>query len=303
MRRRVGVALLLCVALVAAAADLIASDLPLFCVVDGHPYVLPCLTTPGALRGLDQQALSARATSFVGTPIAYGPYAQRPAGTLAPLAAPSRSHLLGTDDRGRDVAARLVHGARVACVVGPLAVALYLAFGALVGVACALRPRIDLVLSRLVEAALSIPALLLVLAVQGLRGGGSALQLALVVALAEWPAVARLTRAEALRVVASPHVLAARGLGASSVRIAWHHVLPLALGPARVLAAFGLGQAVLLEAALGVLGFGVSPPTASWGELLAQASQHARWWLLLPPSLAIGVVVLGARLLVDDDAS
>ncbi|MEO6952603.1 MAG: ABC transporter permease [Polyangia bacterium] len=301
MRRRVGIALLLCVALVAAAADLLASDLPLYCVVDGHAYVLPCLAAPDALRGLDQQALATRATSLVGTPIAYGPYAQRPGGRLVPLASPSAAHLLGTDDRGRDVAARLVHGARVVCVIGPLAVAVYLAFGALVGIACALRPWVDVALSRLIEASLSIPALLLVLAVQGLRGGGSALQLALVIALAEWPFAARLTRAEALRVVASPHVLAARGLGASAARIAWHHVLPLALGPARVLAAFGLGQAVLFEAALGALGFGVSPPTASWGELLAQASQHARWWLLLPPSLAIGVVVLGARLLVDDD--
>ena len=214
MRRRVGIALLLLVAIVAAAADLIAADLPLYCVVDGRAYVLPCLTRPDSLQGLDQQGLASRATALVGTPIAYGPTAQRPGGMLSPLAAPSRGHLLGTDDRGRDVAARLVHGARVACVVGPLAVLFYLAFGALVGVACAARPWLDVVLSRLIEASLSMPALLLVLAVQGLRGGGSALQLALVIALAEWPIAARLTRAEALRVVASPHVLAARGLGA-----------------------------------------------------------------------------------------
>lgn len=301
MRRSIGVAMLLLVALVAAAADLVASDLPLFCVLDGQTYVLPCLTRPAALVGLDQQALAKRATSFVGTPIPYGPTAQRPGGTLAPLAPPCRAHLLGTDDRGRDVAARLAHGARVACVVGPLAVLLYLALGALVGIACAARRWLDMLLARIIEASLSIPALLLVLAVQGLRGNGSAVQLALVIALAEWPVAARLTRAEALRVVASPHVLAARGLGASAARIAWHHVLPLALGPARALAAFGLGQAVLFEAALGVLGFGVAPPTASWGELLAQALQHPRWWLVLPPSLSIAAVVLGARLSVDDD--
>jgi peptide/nickel transport system permease protein len=148
-----------------------------------------------------------------------------------------------------------------------------------------------------IEAALCVPPLFLLLAVMGLSGGGSLVHVALVIALAEWPHAARLVRAEALRVAASPHVLAARGLGAGPVRVARVHVLPLSLSPAIVLASFGLGQAVLYESALGLLGFGVPPPTASFGELLAQGFAQPRAWLIAPPTVAIALLVLGARLL------
>jgi peptide/nickel transport system permease protein len=218
---------------------------------------------------------------------------------LEVLAPPSRVHLLGTDDRGRDVVARLVHGTRVACLVGPVAVIAYLLLGVLVGVLCASSARLDLVLGRLIDAGLAIPPLLLLLAVQGLSGRGSMIAVALVIALAEWPHAARLVRAEALRVAASEHVVAARALGASTLRVALRHVLPLSLGPAVVLATFGLGQAVLFESALTFLGFGLAPPVASWGELLAQGALHPRVGLLLAPSLAIAWTVLAARLLAD----
>ena len=290
------------VALAALAADLLASDLPLFCRVDGQTYLLPCVARPAALAAEDQQTLAARGASLVRTPIPYGPLAQRPGGAMAVLAPPSRAHLLGTDDRGRDVAARLVHGARVACLVGGLAVLLYLALGALVGALCAASRTLDAVLGRFVDAGLSIPPLLLLLAVQGLSGRGSLAEVAAVIALVEWPYAARMVRAEALRVAASEHVTAARALGAAPARIALRHVLPLALGPAWVLAGFGLGQAVLLESALGFLGFGIAPPVASWGELLAQAAAHPHAWLIAPPMVAIATVVLGASLAVGDDA-
>lgn len=283
----------------ALGAELLASDLPLYCNVDGQAYVLPCLTKPGALAGQDQQTLARRGAKMLGTPIPYGPLAQRPGGVLAPLSRPSATHLLGTDDRGRDVLARIIHGARVACLVGVLAVALYLVLGALVGALCASSGALDLVLGRFIDAGLAIPALLLLLLVQGLAGSGSALQVAFVIALAEWPQVARLVRADALRIAASEHVLAARALGAGPLRVGLVHVLPLALGPVWVVASFGLAQAVLFESALSFLGFGIAPPTASWGELLAQAAAHPRAWLVLPPALAIAWTVFAARLLVD----
>jgi peptide/nickel transport system permease protein len=120
-----------------------------------------------------------------------------------------------------------------------------------------------------------------------------------VIALAEWPQAARLVRIEALRVATLEHVLAARSLGAGPLRIGARHVLPLALGPLWVLAGFGLGQAVLFESALSFLGFGIAPPTASWGELLAEAAVHPVPWLLLPPTFAIAWTVLAARLVVE----
>jgi peptide/nickel transport system permease protein len=112
--------------------------------------------------------------------------------------------------------------------------------------------------------------------------------------------VARLTRAEALRVLASPHVEAARALGASRFRVALRHVAPLAVQPAVVAAAFGVAQAVLFETALTFLGLGVPPPRASWGELLAQAqSSGLKLWLLLPPTSAVAITVLACNLMGD----
>jgi len=234
------------------------------------------------------------------TLIPYGPDEQHPGGVSAVLAPPSRAHWLGTDDRGRDVAARLVHGARVALVVGPLAVALYVALGLVVGVAATLGRRTDFVIGRVVEVGLLFPTLILLLAIQGVTSETSLAEVAFAIAITQWPYVARLTRAEALRVAALPHVEAARAVGAGRARLLGVHILPLAATPALTAAAFGIGHAVLFETALTFLGFGVPPPTASWGELLAQAQASGlRPWLLLPPTVAIAAVVLACNLVGD----
>jgi peptide/nickel transport system permease protein len=287
-------------AVIAVAADLIASDLPLVAHIDEHLYVLPCVTRPAALAGEDNQSLRARAKWLLAPPIPYGPEAQHPGGVTAPLEPPSRAHWLGTDDRGRDVAARLVHGARLALLLGPIAIAGCLLLGVAIGVACAFGRRLDLVLGRVIEVGLTFPTLFLLLAIQGLTGATSLVELGLAIALTQWPEVARLTRAEALRVAAAPHVEAARALGASRLRIALRHVLPLAAAPALVAGAFGVAQAVLLESALTFLGFGAPPPTASWGELLAQAqAADFRPWLLAPPAIAIAATVASFNWLAD----
>ncbi|HEY1584727.1 MAG TPA: ABC transporter permease subunit, partial [Polyangia bacterium] len=141
---------------------------------------------------------------------------------------------------------------------------------------------------------------LLLLAIQGVTSRTSLAEVAFAIAITQWPYVARLTRAEALRVAASPHVEAARAVGAGRARILGVHILPLAATPALTAAAFGIGNAVLFETALTFLGFGVPPPTASWGELLAQAQASGlRPWLLLPPTVAIAAVVLACNLVGD----
>jgi peptide/nickel transport system permease protein len=298
--RRLGVALLAGLLCAALFGDLLASDLPLACRIGGALYVLPCVRRPAALAGEDIQRLRARLAPgdwLLAPPVPYAPTAQHPGGRSDVLDAPSRAHWLGTDDRGRDVLSRLIHGTRVAAAVGPLAVALYLAVGTACGLSCALSPALDAALLRLIELGLAFPTLFLLLALQGLLGAASLAQIAAVIAVAEWPGMARLVRAEARRVLASPHVEAARALGVPPPRLLLRHVLPLAMAPALMSAAFGVGQAVLFESALSFLGFGVPPPTASWGELLAQAqAAGGRPWLLVPPAVAIGVTVLACNL-------
>jgi peptide/nickel transport system permease protein len=294
---RLGLGALALLVLVGAGADLIASDLPLVCRHRGTLYLLPCLTRPAALADGPNTTIDGWALP---TPIPYAPDEQHPGGVTAVLAPPSRAHWLGTDDRGRDVAARLVHGARVALLVGPLAVALYVALGLVVGALAALGRRVDFVVGRAVEVGLMFPTLLLLLAIQGVTSSTSLAEVALAIAVTQWPHVARLTRAEALRLAVAPHVEAARAVGAGPLRILGVHILPLAATPALTAAAFGVGQAVLFETALTFLGFGVPPPAASWGELLAQAQASGlKPWLLVPPTLAVALVVLACNLVGD----
>jgi peptide/nickel transport system permease protein len=256
-------------------------------------------STPGARLGLAILAAFVHAAALADL-MPYGPEEQHPGGVTIVLAPPSAAHWLGTDDRGRDVASRLVHGARVALLVGPLAVALYVAVGLLLGVAAALGRGADFVIGRLIEIGLLFPALLLLLAIQGVTSRTSLAEVAFAIAVTQWPYVARLTRAEALRVAAAPHVEAARAVGAGSLRLLGVHILPLAATPAITAAAFGIGYAVLFETALTFLGFGVPPPTASWGELLAQAQASGlKPWLLWPPTCAIAAVVLACNLVGD----
>jgi peptide/nickel transport system permease protein len=297
---KAGAIFLLVLGAVAVGADLFASDLPLACRVDGRTYYFPCLTHPAALADDDNQTLHQRAEWALRPPIPFGPTQQRAGGVSEPLAAPSRTHWLGTDDRGRDVLARLIHGTRVALFVGPLAVSLYLFIGIAVGLLAARGGLADLLLSRLIEVGLTFPTLFLLLCIQGLTARASLVEVGLAIALTQWPDVARLTRAEALRVRALGHVEAARALGASPLRLLLGHVLPLSVAPALVQAALGIGQAVLFETALSFLGFGVPPPTASWGELLGQAQATGfPAWLLWPPALLVAATVLACQRLAD----
>jgi peptide/nickel transport system permease protein len=222
----------------------------------------------------------------------------------SPLAAPGPGHLLGTDALGRDLAARVAHGARASLSVGLLSTLFALGIGLPLGALAGYRGGwVDGAVSRLVEATLCFPALLLVLAMLAaspawLGGDSDILRIALLLGLTGWMPVARYLRAEFLRVKRSEMVLAARAAGASDLRVAVHHILPSALAPVLVTAAFTVGAAIALEAALSFLGLGVRPPVATWGGLLADARAHVdrAWWLALFPGAALFVTVLGCNL-------
>ncbi len=219
----------------------------------------------------------------------------------ARLRPPGADHWLGTDDLGRDVLARLVHGARVSTGVGLLAAALSIAVGALAGALAGVAGgATDRGVLFLVEVVQAFPPLVLVAAGAAFFPPAAA-TIAVLVAATSWPDSARLVRAQARRLVRAPFVDAARAGGASATRILFRHVLPGALAPALATAPYVLGAAVLTEAGLSFLGLGTPPPAPSWGRALADARESlgSAWWCAAAPAAALFLFVLSARRLGD----
>lgn len=219
-----------------------------------------------------------------------------------PSQPPSFAHPLGTDPFSRDVLSRLLYGSRISLAVGLGAVVLAMSFGIAVGaVAGFLGGAVDAVLMRFVDAALSIPRLLVLIMVASLWGSLGLVPLTLLMAGTGWFAVSRLVRAETLALREREFIVAARALGASPVRILVRHVLPNVAAPALVAATLGVANVILLEAGLSYLGIGVRPPTASWGTIIQDGAERVSdlWWLTLFPGLAILVTVFACNALGD----
>ncbi len=293
----------LCLVMASAlGANLIASDKPLAYSLDNKIHILPGLFGNHTNSGLDNQAIlkqiDAPGEWALLTPIPFGPNQTKVADRVDWLEPPSMTHLLGTDDKGRDVLARMIHGARSAMLVGLGSVALYLLVAVLIGaVAGYFGGLVDRIALRIIETLTSFPTFFLILTVQGLLGATSLLQLIFVIGLTRWTDVARLTRAEVLRVVNEDYVVAAQALGLRHVRILLRHVLPGAMGPAFVAATFGVASAILIEATLSFLGFGVPPTTPSWGQLLTDAFHNEGcYWLAIFPGIALFLTILSINL-------
>ena len=215
---------------------------------------------------------------------------------------PSWAHPLGTDPFSRDVLSRLMWGTRISLAIAFVAVSLSMTLGILVGaVAGYAGGAIDAVLMRLVDTAMSIPRLLLLIAVVALWHDVSIAALTLLLAGTGWFAVSRLTRAETLVVRERDFVVAARMLGASPWRILSRHVLPNVAGPGLVAATLGIANVILLEAGLSYLGIGVRAPAASWGGIIQDGAERVGdlWWLTLFPGLAILITVFACNALGD----
>jgi len=230
--------------------------------------------------------------------VPYSPNAIHLPGRLQP---PGDGHLLGTDDLGRDVLARIIHGARISLAVGFLATALSLVVGSILGaLAGYYGGAIDWIVSRLIEVVLCFPFLFLVLAIVALfRPSLTTIMIAL--GLTSWTTEARYVRGEFLRIREMEFAYAARASGASDSRIIFRHLLPNAFAPVLVSASFGVAFAILTESALSFLGVGVPLPMASWGSILSVAQQFMdyAWWLVVFPGVAIFTTVVAFNIIGD----
>lgn len=201
-------------------------------------------------------------------------------------------HWMGTDDAGRDVLVRLLYGTRISMTIGIIAVSIYVSIGVVVGaLAGYFGGRIDMLISRVIEIVMLFPSFFLILTLVALLGP-SIYIIMVVIGVTGWPSIARLIRGEFLRQRGVDYVQAARGLGAGDARVMFRHILPNALAPAFVAVPFGISGAIVTEAGLSVLGFGVRPPAPSWGSVLNLAvSNHEHWWFTVFAGLCVFLTV------------
>lgn len=217
----------------------------------------------------------------------------------AALQPPSGEHLFGTDQSGRDVLARVVHGAARSAGIGLLATALALVAGLAVGALSGIAPRwADAVLMRVTDILLAFPEFLVALIVVAVLGPGGA-NVAIAVTIAAVPVYIRLARTQTRTLRVAEHVEAARILGVGRMRAFIRHVVPGVLGSLSVLATIGIGSAILAAAGLSFLGLGPAEPQPEWGLMLAGGRNvlGQAWWISVFPGLAITLTVISATVL------
>lgn len=226
---------------------------------------------------------------------AYGfppvPYHYRSTDPQRSVAPPSREHLLGADKQGRDVFARMLYGIRISLTIGVIAVSIYVAIGVVLGALSGyFGGWIDILVSRLVEVMLCIPSFFLILALAAVIEQRSIFHVMVIIGITGWTGVARLVRAEFLKLKNLEYSQAALALGLPRSRVIFRHILPNALAPVLVSATFGVAGAILIESSLAFLSLGdITAP--SWGETLNQGRLEQKLWLILCPGLAIFFVV------------
>jgi peptide/nickel transport system permease protein len=289
-RAKLAVALLGTMALVAIFADLLAGARPLVRVGGGHVEIFPGI--------VERAEADPPPAAFEVWPLVRTDGRSQ---TPNVRAEPSIRHPLGTDARGRDVFARLVHGTRSAIATALLAVGLSLLLGVPMGALAGFgSARWNRRLERFVEGVDSFPAIVVVALLRAIEGSPSVWSVAAGAALVKWAELARVVRTVVLRTSLEDFVLAARALGASRAKTITGHLLPHAVGPVSVSASLALGAVTLLDTAIAFLGLGPSSDAPTWGAVLAEAAESPdRPWMLAGGALCVGVTVGAAHLLAD----
>lgn len=234
----------------------------------------------------------------------FAPYfATHPPRQIVPaerLQSPSKGHLLGTDNLGRDVFSRVVYGGRTSLAIAAVVVVITGTVGTALGLVSGFYRRIDNVLMRFMDGLMAIPTLLLAIALIGVLGPNS-VNLVIALSIVYVPRVARIARATTLQVRGLSYVEAARALGSLDDRLLFRHIAPNALGPINVQLTFVFAYAVLSEAALSFLGVGAPPETPTWGNILSEGRAYMILapWISFYPGVAIMLTVLGLNLMGD----
>lgn len=240
----------------------------------------------------------------------YSPYDPEKSDIGNKLQPPSLSHPFGTDPLGRDMFTRVLYGGRVSLRVGLMVVVITLMIGVPVGaIAGYFGGWVDNVLMRITDAALTLPNLFVLILLSAITREvefplferNNVVTIAVVIGLLSWMTVARLVRATFITIREMEFVIAARSIGAQNLRIMMRHILPNAIGPIIVESTLGVGWAIMEEAGLSFLGFGIQPPTPSWGNLLSNAQTHLTRhpWLAIFPGLMIFVAIISINYIGD----
>ena len=256
------------------------------------------LTSRGAPFGGAVLIVAVLAALFAPLLAPYDPLKQDLSNVLLP---PSADHLLGTDNNGRDVLARLIFGTRVSLIAGLASVAVGVVAGSLLGLGAGFAGgRADSVVMRLMDAILAFPALVLALALGAVMGAGLG-GVVIALGVVYTPTFARLMRGQVLTVRTREYVEAARVLGSPGWRIVRQHILPNVATPIVIQASLSIAFAILAEASLSFLGLGVAPPAPSWGGMINQGRGYLQQapWIVFGPGAALFVTVLGLNFVGD----
>lgn len=217
------------------------------------------------------------------------------------LKGPSAEHWLGTDEFGRDIFARLVHGARVSLKVGIIAVGISIVLGGILGALAGFYGgKIDNIIMRVMDVFLAVPSILLAIAIVSALGP-SIINLMVAISISSVPRYARIVRASVLSIRDQEFVEAARAIGANNARIIFRHIIPNSLAPVIVQGTLGVASAILSTAGLSFIGLGIQPPAPEWGSMLSGGRQYLRyaWWVTTFPGVAIMITILSLNLLGD----
>ncbi len=217
------------------------------------------------------------------------------------LAPPSKEHLLGTDEAGRDVLTRLLYGARISLLVGIVPTIISMLVGAVLGIIAGYNGGwVDTLIMRLADIMLAFPSMFLAMVIMYTLGDGM-INIFLALALVNWASVARIVRSETLKLRESEYVEAARSIGVKRVVIMLRHIMPNCIPSLIVLFTLNIPSAILSESSLSFLGIGIKAPQASWGLMVNTGRQflYSQPWLSLSPSIAIMLIVLSFNFLGD----